>query len=501
MVYFNEYFNVEESVMEAYGAFNISLINDLPVFIDPFLLYGSEKEEYLQLHNDILEYLTFLREKSLLGNITNTEVEAWYKFSEVKQNWLGFSISGNGGSGLGKQFGEAMSKSLHLIFDTEQISETSHLEKVTLFQMGVGKDNISDFTCNLIKNYLLEYTETFAKLHLKTEQTRLCTVEKAYFDYDLEKWMAKSYTLPIYDRDYVILTPRDLLTKDENWINSHDLRGDFTGICNAIPNEQLREDIYKFYRSRMPAPTYVGKGRKRRQKAASAKDVAIAVNETINAFPLIIDYFIKQKEEDTEGAKSIADEKVTEVETIFQDNVKKLIALLKDTTEFYNKPAKSSYEEAMERVRFLKDVIENNDGYRLFYYEGEPIKREADLQVIYRLTWFSSPFDVNREVNNGRGPVDYSISMGAADKTLVEFKLASNSKLKMNLENQTKIYEKASSAKQSIKVILYFNDTEYQRALAILRELNLENDVNIIFIDACDNKPSASNVKSKKIDS
>ena len=43
--------------------------------------------------------------------------------------------------------------------------------------------------------------------------------------------------------------------------------------------------------------------------------------------------------------------------------------------------------------------------------------------------WYNTAFDVNREVENGRGIVDYTISKGAMDKTLIEFKLASNSKL------------------------------------------------------------------------
>ncbi len=155
----------------------------------------------------------------------------------------------------------------------------------------------------------------------------------------------------------------------------------------------------------------------------------------------------------------------------------------------------SSYDEALKRLEFLKDVIENKDGYRLFYVNGEPIKRESDLQVIYRLTWFSSPFDVNREVNNGRGPVDYSVSLGAKNKTLIEFKLASNKKLKMNLQNQVKTYEKANNTESSIKVILYFDATEFGKVHNTLRELDMQNDKSIILIDAGNNKPSASNIK------
>ncbi len=147
----------------------------------------------------------------------------------------------------------------------------------------------------------------------------------------------------------------------------------------------------------------------------------------------------------------------------------------------------------MERVMFLKDVIENKDGYRIFYLKGEPIHREADLQILFRLTWFGTPSDVNREVNNGRGPVDFKISRGSADSTLVEFKLASNSRLKDNLEKQVEIYQKASDAKKSIKVILYFTREQKERILRILEELKLSKAENIVLVNARnDDKPSAS---------
>ena len=75
---------------------------------------------------------------------------------------------------------------------------------------------------------------------------------------------------------------------------------------------------------------------------------------------------------------------------------------------------------------------------------------------MFRLTWFATSFDVNREVNNGRGPVDFKVSKGRADSTLVEFKLASNTKLRQNLRHQVGIYEAANQTASSIKVILSF---------------------------------------------
>ncbi len=488
MVYFSDFFNIEESKIEEYGAFNISLINDLPLFIDPFLLFGSEKPNYQAIHKSILKYLRFLKTKSEQGISDYAQIKSWYTFSEVKQNWFGYSSVGNSGSGLGKHFGESFSKNIHIVFDDlgkEQITVSSHIEKAGLFEIGVGRDNISDFTCNLIKSFLLEYTEQFTIKYLHDKYIQVVKVDKVYFDYVLERWMPKEYSLPFIFGDYVILTPKDILTKDENWINSHDLKGDFTRICNSIPNDQLRSEILNYFRNQLPY--------RRKNKRNTQKELTLAVHETIRQYPELIKYYIKIKEENKQGAKYISQQKVDEVETVFVRNVKTLINELNKSTEFYSNISDGSYGEAFKRVEYLKRVIEDNDGYKLFYVNGLPIKRESDLQIIYKLTWYASSYDVNREPNNGRGPVDYSISKGAKDKTLVEFKLASNAKIKQNLANQVEIYETANYTKQSIKVILYFNDSEYFKVTRILKELKIDKNKNIVLIDA-GIKDSASNV-------
>src|SRR6267142_646370 len=67
---------------------NVSIINDLPLFIDPFLLFNSPKPDYQQLHPDILKYMMFLRDKIISGSVNDDLVKAWFMFPEVKQNWL-----------------------------------------------------------------------------------------------------------------------------------------------------------------------------------------------------------------------------------------------------------------------------------------------------------------------------------------------------------------------------------------------------------------------------
>lgn len=489
-VYFSDIFKVHPEKIEEYGAFNVSLINDLPLFIDPFLLFGSTKSEYQELHNSILKYLTFLKEKSEEGITNFAQVKSWYLFPEVKQNWFGYSKVGNSGSGLGSKFGKAFSSSMHIVFDDlgkEQITQSSHLEKASLFEIGVGRDNISDFTTNLIKEYLLDYTQKFAKENINEKYCKIFKVDKVYFDYERERWMPKEYYLPIFRGDYVLLTPRDILTKDDTWINSNDLRGDFERICNSIPNDQLRNEIQNYFSKRLPIIT-------KKKKKHTQREISTAVHETIKQYPEIIKWFVKSKEENKVGAKSLAEENVKDVEQIFIYQLSEFVDLLKQQTSFYEIAPKSSFDETFKRVQFLKEVIEDNDGWKLFYLKGEPIKREADLQVIYRLTWFATDFDVNREPNNGRGPVDYAISKGAKNKTLVEFKLASNTKLRQNLAKQVQVYEKANKTDNSIKVILYFDDKEYKSVNKILKDLKLDRDENIVLIDASE-KESASNVK------
>ena len=131
--FISDYFGIDAQIFEDYGALNISIINDLPVFIDPFLLFHSEKPEYVALHESIITYLVFLRDRAAANPFVNDgELRNWYCFKEVKQNWLGFSVSGNGGAGLGMDFARNLHANLNLIFPDfgeEQITESSHLEK------------------------------------------------------------------------------------------------------------------------------------------------------------------------------------------------------------------------------------------------------------------------------------------------------------------------------------------------------------------------------------
>lgn len=71
---FSDYFKIDKSKLDEFGALNISLTSDLPLFIAPFLLFASDDDEYKALHKNVVSHLLFLKEiatenKALAGNI------------------------------------------------------------------------------------------------------------------------------------------------------------------------------------------------------------------------------------------------------------------------------------------------------------------------------------------------------------------------------------------------------------------------------------------------
>lgn len=285
-IYFSDVFSVPQGVLEGYGAFNVALVNDLPLFVDPFLLYDSKNPVYRELHDQIITYLCFLRDRAVAGELTPGSISQWLVFKEIKQNWLGFSKTGNVGTGLGPDFARALARNLTTAFKdfgNETISHSSHLEKLGLLSGGVGRDHLSDFTTNLIKGFLLEYTQTFALAYIQPEQRARFRVERVQFDYDTQRWQANYFELPVANGDYVMLTPKEILTRDEAWINQTDMLDRFYDICVSLPDENLRTQVNDhFY-------TQINKRAKEKEKRAAAM-------KTIEQFHELLDYYILWKE-------------------------------------------------------------------------------------------------------------------------------------------------------------------------------------------------------------
>jgi hypothetical protein len=488
-VYFSDIFGVKHTEIEKYGALDISLVCDNPAFVDPFLIFANLK--YKNLHDFIIDYLKFLKTLSLQEEkLSSGNFKHYYKFPEVKQAWLGYSVGGNAGLGLGEDFAKSLYKNLHKIFSqfgNEKITESSHLEKLCLVEEGVGVDKISDFTINLIKKYLLDYTQTFAKKYINQRHLAEFPVRKVNFDFEQGVWTDERFVLPMFKREnkkeFVLLIPREILTKEDTWISKNDFLENDTAIFNTIANDELRTKINKFFFNNLAVKL---NKKKQPEKDYSKKSKKNALLKTVWEFPELLDYYIKYKEQNKDNALKyhIAEPEFinffSDAETLKNELNKKKFEKL------------TSFNDCVARILFFKQKLESNSND--LYFKDKPLQ-EKHLRLMFKNVTYGALFDYNSEVNNGRGPIDFIVSYTSNDKTGLELKLASNRKLKQNLLNQGKVYQEDSNLKHVIKIIFYFSDQELETANRVLKEINKFVDNKEIFMIDCRKKESASNQK------
>lgn len=493
---FSDFFNIDPAMIKDYGAVDISLICDIPLFVDPLLIFNSKKSEYAILHQEIIRYFHFLATKAKNG-LTPSEIKAWFSFNEIKQNWLGYSMSGNSGLALGIKFSDFLYENIPFALTNNGIQHGEHIEKVMLLYEGSGKDKISDLTVNLIKKYLLDYTQTFARAYLNSDRCEVFSVDKAFFNYDTESFVNIEYYLPfIVDEfgrgDFVLLTPLDILREDEPSISRENLYQCHSRIRQSIDNAVLRAQVENYIA--MAIFRYEESHQNKRRKISEATYGKLeigAFKQLVSDFPEIYDYYIRLREGDTEEVVLAC---MAEVNAQFTKLILNAKAIINASIDYHLNESETAQQEAQSRIRFFKHIIEDCDAYRNFYVNGKQIAKENDLQRMFKLVWYDTTYKADFETNNGRGPADIIVSRGQSNQCIVEFKLASNKSL-AHVFTQVKVYEAANCSDGSIIVIFYFSETEYEKTLKIVRVAGMDYTIGSgIFLIDCrnDNKPSAS---------
>lgn len=153
---------------------------------------------------------------------------------------------------------------------------------------------------------------------------------------------------------------------------------------------------------------------------------------------------------------------------------------------------KNSFESAIELSEHIKKIIESG-AYKDFT-TGHIKQKERAIQTLFKTADFNSLFQLLPEVNSGRGPVDFVLCNGN-DKTQIEVKLATNSKLK-HLKAQLEVYSSANGINNTVVPIIYFTQKQRVKAEGIVSQITFTNTTKIIWIDADPlTKPSGSNAK------
>jgi len=478
-MFFSEKFNVNKKVIEDFGTVDISLVCDIPFFVDPMLIFYSEKEEYKKLHNNIIKYFYFLKTKAK-QDLSDKDISRFFYFNEIPNNWFGYSLAGNKGKALGNDYANFLYNNIEFALDTHGVSKGQHIEKVMLLEKHSGKDKISDLTVNLIKYFLCEYTQDFAKKYIDPALCKIVSVKKSYFNYDTEKFVSSKFFLPYIvnkngKTEYILLTPFDILREDEPSINRKNFYGSYGRIRDSIENNELRFIVSSYIANEVKKYEDTQKQNRRGIKERKVRKIEEkAFQEIVNEYPILYDYYIKLQEENTEAIK-------TQCTIEFNKQTQKFIlAAYKIISIFvqYNSEFHKSYvsEEYKEKVFALKYIIEECNGYKNLYSDGKPITRENDLRRLFRFVWsgINNKFEDDLKIN-------------------ILFKLTNKAALNRMFE-KVKIYEINNCLDGNLIAIFYFSENEYKIAIQSITSAGYNSLINksIILIDCRnDNKKSA----------
>jgi hypothetical protein len=203
---------------------------DLQLGIDPFLLYKSRDPNLAGLHETILR--TFGEGIQALTRGSDEDARYLLNFPEVGQIGLGYAKKGKRGSGVGPFRQELVIETLKAL---PALNERGirHIEELQLLSAGIGPDRISDIAANLIKSFLIEYTQRQCALW-SIPLVPGVPVEHVFNPKDLS-WEDGHFDLPVspIDQSAILLVPRRIV-RALPWINYDDyFRQEFAAFHRA----------------------------------------------------------------------------------------------------------------------------------------------------------------------------------------------------------------------------------------------------------------------------
>ena len=201
------------------------LHEDIPLYVDPFLLWISRRSEYQDMHERVLMFFRLVSEKVRSGHpMSAAKLLAGCR--EPQAMGLGYAS----GSRRGSNIGAVLIASILAAHDAiPQLLDGGirHLEELQLVVPKFAEDRLSDTTSSILKDFFIDYTQRrCAEVGIPTRKTRLGNV----YSPSRRMWIpAPEANLPYnpVDDAPILFVPLDLL-RHLPWINyEHYYRSSF----------------------------------------------------------------------------------------------------------------------------------------------------------------------------------------------------------------------------------------------------------------------------------
>ncbi len=225
-------------VAQAEVDFAIPFLNeDIPLYLDPFLLWRSPSQQDQSLHTSLVVCFNHLGALIQKGR----EAEAVDKLIVASEcDEVGFGVSAKR---KGKRIGAGTAKEILALFSrVPQYGKSgfAHIEEIQLYVDGISKDRISDIACNFLKSFLIDFTIDQCHTHgIPLANVRL----KSLYDYREQRFDTDvRVQLPVRPEssEPILLVPKRWL-RHVPWINFDDY---FATYCpkDDVINRQDSDD-------------------------------------------------------------------------------------------------------------------------------------------------------------------------------------------------------------------------------------------------------------------
>jgi hypothetical protein len=470
---FSEVFSVTNTSDDDW--FDPILNIDTKLFIDPFLVFSTETGIFIGSHDEIISFFNnvFLLVAESRGNPNSVpwkKAENLLRIREVSELCLGYTKFGVRGSAAGSKLALDMTEAIYEVIKRGK-KEISHFEEIGIIKEGIGADRISDITAAILKQKLIQYTQSACIKH-KIPLVRKKFIQ-GYFNKEFLNWMPVDADLPMnpYSNKAILLTPKNHLRQ----LPTINLDG-FWDYCYHNENESIRNDFSYDIQKNVDKSTIIEFARKHPEIREKYLEITEALPPDPYNFTIDNKGFIRWYNASRDYSKSHPLPLPIDSIDTFLEAIKKLI------DEFGN-------------------YIENNKGWSLLWNDnGKPKSEDAAQNLFYGIVTHycrANNIDISREANIGRGPVDFKVSQGFSLRALLELKLAKNSKFWNGLERQLPKYMLAEGIDIGYFVIIMFNEKDYNRLSKLQEKVESVNKktrylISSVAIDASRNPPSAS---------
>ncbi|WP_204139252.1 hypothetical protein [Halomicronema sp. CCY15110] len=483
MQYFSHFYKLSTTGEEIW--LDPRMDRDTGLFIDPFFVFRSEIPTFSNAKQKFLDFFRAAFELAHEAKRSGTalkKLENLLKFPEVMEIRLGLSV-GEGGAGPGSKFAKACAGALVRLAE-KGYRGLDHFEEIEIFTKGIGPDGISDATANILKYELIQYTQEICEQF--SIPTKKFLIDNAQFDFHDRRWDHATFSLPenpCLKNKAVLLVPKEFLC------TIHAIGSDgFSEYVSRNKSEELRADLnYEIEKS---------------FSKATIIDIAEKRPEWVSEY---IQY--------VENEANITPYNLEEDEKNLYRNTRKAF----DFASLNPIPLSASNDE--EFLQFVETIIqqfrlcvEEQGCFKLLWNDAQKLtnsdeaerkpRDENTAQCLFSSIVTSycqaNNIDISREVETGRGPVDFKFSSGYQKRALVELKLAKSSKLKQGRLEQLPAYLRAKQIQHGYYVIIVYRKKEFEKIEKLLEEAEKVDFGDLLFkvvtVDAGLDKPSASNI-------